>query len=173
MNEDPSRKRLGRGLAQLIGDMDAATPVQPVAVTPDRRVPIELISRNPRNPRREFSAELLDDLAQSIRTHGLVQPIVVRPDPQDAGRFEIIAGERRWRAAQQAGLSEVPVVLKQVDDRQALEIAIVENVQRSDLNPVEEALGYHQLIAEHDYTQADLGSVIGKAAAMLPIRCAC
>ena len=163
MNEDPSRKRLGRGLAQLIGDMDAPAAVQIPAVLPDRRVPIELISRNPRNPRREFTLELLEDLAQSIRTHGLVQPIVVRPDPVHQGRYEIIAGERRWRAAQQAGLSEVPVMLKDVDDRQALEIAIVENVQRSDLNPVEEALGYHQLIAEHDYTQADLGTVIGKS----------
>jgi ParB family transcriptional regulator, chromosome partitioning protein len=163
MNEDPSRKRLGRGLAQLIGDMDAPAAVQTPAVLPDRRVPIELISRSARNPRREFAPELLEDLAQSIRTHGLVQPIVVRPDPSQQGRYEIIAGERRWRAAQQAGLSEVPVVLKDVDDRQALEIAIVENVQRSDLNPVEEALGYHLLIAEHDYTQADLGTVIGKS----------
>ena len=163
MNEDPSRKRLGRGLAQLIGDMDAPASVQTPVVFPDRRVPIELISRNPRNPRREFTPELLEDLAQSIRIHGLVQPIVVRPDPKHQERYEIIAGERRWRAAQLAGLSEVPVMLKEVDDRQALEIAIVENVQRSDLNPVEEALGYHQLIADHEYTQADLGTVIGKS----------
>jgi ParB family transcriptional regulator, chromosome partitioning protein len=163
MNEDPSRKRLGRGLAQLIGDMDVPVATQAPAVSADRRVPIELISRNPRNPRREFSPELLEDLAQSIRAHGLVQPIVVRPDPAHQGRYQIIAGERRWRAAQQAGLSEVPVMLKPVDDRQALEIAIVENVQRSDLNPVEEALGYQQLIVEHDYTQADLGTVIGKS----------
>ena len=163
MNDDPSRKRLGRGLAQLIGDMDAmpSAPVAPVSA--DRRVPIELISRNPRNPRREFAEDLLEDLAQSIRTHGLVQPIVVRPEPANPNRYEIIAGERRWRAAQRAGLNEVPVVIRQVDDRQALEIAIVENVQRSDLNPVEEALGYQQLIDEHDYTQADLGSVIGKS----------
>ena len=163
MNDDPSRKRLGRGLAQLIGDMDVppSAPVTPVFA--DRRVPIELISRNPRNPRREFAEDLLEDLVQSIRTHGLVQPIVVRPEPANPNRFEIIAGERRWRAAQRAGLNEVPVVIRQVDDRQALEIAIVENVQRSDLNPVEEALGYQQLIDEHEYTQADLGSVIGKS----------
>lgn len=163
MNDDPSRKRLGRGLAQLIGDMDLPASGHVSAVSPDRRVPIELISRSPRNPRREFAQELLEDLAQSIRTHGLVQPIVVRPDRQKAGTFEIIAGERRWRAAQLAGLSEVPVVLQDVDDRKALEIAIVENVQRSDLNPVEEAIGYQQLIEEHDYTQADLGTVIGKS----------
>lgn len=163
MNEDPSRKRLGRGLAQLIGDMDApqSAPVAPVSA--DRRVPIELITRNPRNPRREFAEDLLEDLVQSIRTHGLVQPIVVRPEPSNPNRYEIIAGERRWRAAQRAGLTEVPVVIRQVDDRQALEIAIVENVQRSDLNPVEEAQGYQQLIDEHEYTQADLGSVIGKS----------
>lgn len=163
MNEDPSRKRLGRGLAQLIGEMDAAQPAPAAPVAADRRVPIELIARNPRNPRREFAEDLLEDLVQSIRTHGLVQPIVVRPEPANPNRFEIIAGERRWRAAQRAGLTEVPVVIRAVDDRQALEIAIVENVQRSDLNPVEEALGYQQLIDEHDYTQADLGAVIGKS----------
>ncbi len=163
MNEDPSRKRLGRGLAQLIGDMDAVPSAPTAPVFADRRVPIELISRNPRNPRREFAEDLLEDLVQSIRTHGLVQPIVVRPEPANPSRFEIIAGERRLRAAQRAGLNEVPVVIRQVDDRQALEIAIVENVQRSDLNPVEEALGYQQLIDEHEYTQADLGSVIGKS----------
>lgn len=163
MNEDPSRKRLGRGLAQLIGDMDVPAAAQTTPILPDRRVPIELIARNPRNPRREFSAELLEDLAQSIRTHGLVQPIVVRPNRDQPGTYEIIAGERRWRASQIAGLTEVPVVLQDVDDRKALEIAIVENVQRSDLNPVEEAVGYQQLIDEHEYTQADLGQVIGKS----------
>lgn len=163
MTEDPSRKRLGRGLAQLIGDMDVPATENVASVLPDRRVPIELISRNPRNPRREFTAELLEDLAQSIRTHGLVQPIVVRPDRERRGAYEIIAGERRWRAAQLAGLTEVPVVLQDVDDRKALEIAIVENVQRSDLNPVEEAQGYQQLITGHEYTQADLGTVIGKS----------
>ena len=163
MNDDPSRKRLGRGLAQLIGDMDVPATTQIPAVSPDRRVPIEMISRNPRNPRREFTPELLEDLAQSIRAHGLVQPIVVRPDRGRPGSYEIIAGERRWRAAQIAGLSEVPVVLQDVDDRKALEIAIVENVQRSDLNPIEEAIGYQQLIGEHEYTQADLGAGIGKS----------
>jgi ParB family transcriptional regulator, chromosome partitioning protein len=164
MNDDPSRKRLGRGLAQLIGDMDS--PIAPVAtqqVSADRRVPIEMIVRNPRNPRRDFVEEQLEDLAQSIKTHGVVQPIVVRPEPGNSARYEIIAGERRWRASQRAGLTEVPVIIRAVDDREALEIAIVENVQRSDLNPVEEALGYQQLIDDHNYTQADLGGVIGKS----------
>ena len=166
MNDDPSRKRLGRGLAQLIGDMDAP-PASESATTPsvsaDRRVPIELVVRNPRNPRRDFVEEHLEDLVQSIKQHGVVQPIVVRPEPGNEGRYEIIAGERRWRASQRAGLTEVPVIIRAVGDREALEIAIVENVQRSDLNPVEEALGYQQLIDEHDYTQADLGTVIGKS----------
>ena len=165
MTDDPSRKRLGRGLAQLIGDMDSPASENAVApaVTADRRVPIELVVRNPRNPRREFVEEQLEDLVQSIKQHGVVQPIVVRPEPGNASRYEIIAGERRWRASQRAGLTEVPVIIRAVDDREALEIAIVENVQRSDLNPVEEAMGYQQLIDEHNYTQADLGTVIGKS----------
>ncbi len=164
MNDDPSRKRLGRGLAQLIGDMDAPTsPATAAQISADRRVPIEMIVRNPRNPRRDFVEEQLEDLAQSIKMHGVVQPIVVRPEPGNSGRYEIIAGERRWRASQRAGLTEVPVIIRAVDDREALEIAIVENVQRSDLNPVEEALGYQQLIDDHQYTQADLGGVIGKS----------
>src|SRR5690606_34069651 len=127
----------------------------------DGRVPIEFVAPNPRNPRRNFAEAELADLAQSIREHGIVQPVVVRPAP--GGRYEIIAGERRWRAAQRAGLSEVPVIIRDVDDRVALELAIIENVQRADLNPVEEAQGYQQLIDEHSYTQADLGQVIGKS----------
>jgi len=162
MNEDQSRKRLGRGLAALIGDMDRpASPVQAPPVSPDMRIPIELIAPNPRNPRRHFDDAELSDLTQSIREHGLVQPIIVRPLPE--GRFELIAGERRWRASQRAGLDKVPAIVREVDDRVALELAIVENVQRSDLNPVEEALGYQQLMNEHGYTQADLGNVIGKS----------
>ena len=109
-----------------------------------------------------MEADLID-LAQSIREHGVVQPVVVRPSPQIAGQFEIIAGERRWRAAQRAGLTAIPVILRDVNDRTALELAIIENVQRADLNPVEEAAGYQQLIDEHGYTQADLGQVIGKS----------
>jgi len=162
MTEDPSRKRLGRGLAALIGEIDRPeTPNKaPVA---DGKVPIELIGPNPRNPRRTFAEEELADLAQSIREHGIVQPVVVRPAPGQPGRYEIIAGERRWRAAQRAGVTEIPVIKRDVDDRVALEIAIIENVQRADLNPVEEALGYQQLMEDHGYTQADLGQVIGKS----------
>ena len=161
MNDDPSRKRLGRGLAALIGEMDKPAQAATPSVGADSRVPIEFIGPNPRNPRRSFGETELVDLSQSIREHGIVQPVVVRPSGRD--RFEIIAGERRWRAAQRAGLTEIPVIIRDVDDRVALELAIIENVQRADLNPVEEALGYQQLIDDHNYTQADLGQVIGKS----------
>ncbi len=163
MNDDPSKRRLGRGLAALIGEMDQ--PISDIATRPavsaDRKIAIDLVLRNPRNPRKHFAEEDLRDLAASIRQHGIVQPVVVRPVAD--GKFEIIAGERRWRAAQLAGLGEVPALVREVDDRTALELAIVENVQRADLNPLEEALGYEQLIAEHGYTQNDLGEIIGKS----------
>jgi ParB family chromosome partitioning protein len=162
MVDDPSKRRLGRGLAALIGEMDQPLPVNgaPKSINPDRMVPIEQVSRNPKNPRRYFDENDLQDLSSSIRQHGIVQPVVVRMRGE---QYEIIAGERRWRAAQLAGLIEIPVIVRDVDDRTALEIAIVENVQRADLNPLEEALGYDQLIAEHGYTQNDLGEIIGKS----------
>ena len=161
MSDDPGKKRLGRGLAALIGEMDQPLDLDRPKVRADSFVPIEFVSRNPNNPRRQFDADELKDLAASIAQHGIVQPVVVRSRPQ--GRYEIIAGERRWRAAQQAGLVEIPVIVRDVDDRTALELAIVENVQRSDLNPLEEAMGYEQLIADHGYTQNDLGDIIGKS----------
>jgi ParB family chromosome partitioning protein len=163
MNDDPSKRRLGRGLAALIGEMDQ--PMSDITARPnvsaDRKVAIDLVVRNPKNPRKHFAEEDLQDLASSIRQHGIVQPVVVRTIAD--GKLEIIAGERRWRAAQLAGLNEIPVLVRDVDDRTALELAIVENVQRADLNPLEEALGYDQLIAEHGYTQNDLGEIIGKS----------
>ena len=162
MNDDPSRRRLGRGLAALIGEIDRPSQPQEVKVAADSNVPIEFLSPNPRNPRRNFAEAELTDLAQSIREHGIVQPVVVRPSGE-AGRYEIIAGERRWRAAQRAGLAKIPVIVRDVNDRVALELAIIENVQRADLNAVEEALGYQQLLEEHNYTQADLGQIIGKS----------
>ncbi|TPM26065.1 ParB/RepB/Spo0J family partition protein [Mesorhizobium sp. B2-3-4] len=163
MNEDLSRKRLGRGLAALIGEIDRPAAPEKPGMSADGKVPIEFISANPKNPRRHFGDAELTDLAQSIREHGVVQPVVARPSPTQAGRYEIIAGERRWRAAQRAGLTEIPVIIRDVNDRTALELAIIENVQRADLNPVEEAQGYQQLIDDHGYTQADLGQVIGKS----------
>jgi ParB family transcriptional regulator, chromosome partitioning protein len=163
MSDDLSKRRLGRGLAALIGEMDQPVPVgEPQrAVNADRTIPIEFIARSQRNPRRHFDENELQDLAASIRQHGIVQPVVVRT--VGVNRYEIIAGERRWRAAQLAGFTDVPVIVRDVDDRTALELAIVENVQRSDLNPLEEAMGYEQLIAEHGYTQNDLGEIIGKS----------
>jgi ParB family chromosome partitioning protein len=163
MSEDLSRKRLGRGLAALIGEIDRPVAPEKPSMSADGKVPIEFLSPNPKNPRRHFGDAELTDLAQSIREHGVVQPVVARSSPTQAGRYEIIAGERRWRAAQRAGLTEIPVIIREVNDRTALELAIIENVQRTDLNAVEEALGYQQLIDEHGYTQADLGNVIGKS----------
>ncbi|MBS3649774.1 ParB/RepB/Spo0J family partition protein [Pseudaminobacter sp. 19-2017] len=163
MNDDPSRRRLGRGLAALIGEIDKPTTPRQEPVQGDAKLPIELIEPNPRNPRRTFADADLTDLAQSVKEHGLVQPVVVRPSPGKAGRYELIAGERRWRAAQRAGLVEIPAIVREVNDRTALELAIIENVQRTDLNAIEEALGYQQLIEDHNYTQADLGQVIGKS----------
>lgn len=163
MNDENSKRRLGRGLAALIGEMDQPMPLNAPAtvVSADRQVPIEFVIRNPRNPRRNFDENELHELAASIRQHGIVQPVVVRTLARDS--YEIIAGERRWRAAQLAGFTAIPVIVRDVDDRTALEIAIVENVQRSDLNPLEEAQGYDLLIAEHGYTQNDLGEIIGKS----------
>ncbi len=163
MNDDPSRRRLGRGLAALIGEIDRPAAARQAAVAAESKAPIEFIHPNPRNPRRAFGDSDLTDLAQSIKEHGIVQPVIVRPSNAAIGHYEIIAGERRWRAAQRAGLSEVPIIVRDVNDRTALELAIIENVQRTDLNPVEEALGYQQLIDDHSYTQADLGQVIGKS----------
>ncbi|WP_299869218.1 ParB/RepB/Spo0J family partition protein [uncultured Hoeflea sp.] len=162
MADDASKKRLGRGLAALIGEIDqpVSSPAK-AAVSADRMAPIEHVTRNPRNPRRNFDPSDLEDLSRSIRQHGVVQPVVVRRAETD--RYEIIAGERRWRASQMAGLVEIPVIVRDVDDKTALEIAIVENVQRADLNALEEAQGYEQLIAQYDYTQNDLGEVIGKS----------
>ncbi|AQX20555.1 ParB/RepB/Spo0J family partition protein [Bartonella sp. WD16.2] len=176
MNDDQSKKRLGRGLAALIGDVnlnsDSAHLLNPARFTmksnmdsiiSEQLVSIELISRNLNNPRRHFTDLELENLAQSIRQHGIVQPVLVRPSPHHPGRFELIAGERRWRAAQRANLNQLPVIIRDVDDKTALELAIIENIQRADLNPIEEAMGYEMLLNEHGYTQADLAQVIGKS----------
>lgn len=163
MADDRSSKRLGRGLAALIGEMDQPAPEPEKVVARDRSVPIEMLRPNPNNPRRIFAEDDIADLAASLRAHGIIQPVVVRASAAGSDAYEIIAGERRWRAAQRAGLTAIPVIVRDVDDKAALELAIVENVQRADLNPIEEAQGYQQLIEEHGYTQADLGDVIGKS----------
>jgi ParB family chromosome partitioning protein len=159
---DEQRSRLGRGLASLIGDVggEAAHLERPRA---QRKVPIEFLKANPRNPRRAFSDAELGELAASIRQHGVIQPIVVRPIKGVQDRFEIIAGERRWRASQIAGLHEVPIVPVDVSDSDALEIAIIENVQREDLNALEEALGYHALANEFKRSQDDIAKIVGKS----------
>ena len=160
--EGTSRPRLGRGLAALIGDVgEEATPGE--RSRGQRRAPIEFLRPNPRNPRKSFREEDLVELANSIRQRGIVQPIVVRALASLPDVFEIVAGERRWRAAQLAGLHEVPIAVVEVDDKTSLEFAIIENVQRSDLNAIEEASGYQKLIDEYGYTQADLASAVGKS----------
>jgi len=157
------RSRLGRGLASLIGDVGGeAAHVERPGRTP-RKVPIEFLKANPRNPRRTFSEDELDELAASIKQHGVIQPIVVRPVKGAQDRFEIIAGERRWRASQRAGLHDVPIVTADVTDSAALEIAIIENVQRSDLNAMEEALGYHALANEYKHSADDIAKLVGKS----------
>jgi ParB family transcriptional regulator, chromosome partitioning protein len=155
------KRRLGRGLDALLGAYQSEPELKIAADGGRRTLPIDLIDRNPRNPRRDFREDDLEELAQSLKSHGIVQPIVVRPLAN--GRHEIIAGERRWRAAQRAGLHDVPVTILDVSDREALELAIVENVQRADLNAVEEARGYQALLEEFQYSQGELGDTIGKS----------
>lgn len=159
---DEARSRLGRGLASLIGDVggEAAHVDRP---RNQRKVPIEFLKPNPRNPRRTFSDAELAELAASIKQHGVIQPIVVRAIKGATDRFEIIAGERRWRAAQLASLHEVPIVPVDVTDAVALEIAIIENVQREDLNAMEEAQGYHALADEFKRSQEDIAKIVGKS----------
>jgi ParB family chromosome partitioning protein len=159
---EETRPRLGRGLAALIGDAaDEGTAV--ARARGQKKIPIAFLRPNPRNPRRTFNDTDLDELIHSIREKGIIQPILARTLPGLADTYEIIAGERRWRAAQKAGLHEVPVITVEADDRQALELAIIENVQRTDLNALEEALGYQQLEREFGYSQSELANVIGKS----------
>ena len=161
MPED-GRSRLGRGLAALIGDVGEETKKTERARS-QRRVPVEFIRPNPRNPRRDFADTELDELAASLRERGIIQPIVVRPVRGAVDRFEIIAGERRWRAAQRAGLHDVPIVLVEVTDDEALQLAIIENVQRTDLNAVEEATGYQALINDFRHSHEEIAKVVGKS----------
>jgi ParB family chromosome partitioning protein len=155
------QRRLGRGLAALIGD-DTTEEAIVQDVRSLRHVPIELIEPNPNNPRKIFKEEELEDLTRSLREKGMLQPLLVRRKP-DQRSYEIIAGERRWRAAQRAGLHDLPVLIREMTDGEALEIALVENIQRSDLNPIEEARGYAQLIEQFGYTQQKLAESVGKS----------
>ncbi len=174
MSKTPERRGLGRGLSALLGDIEevgapgegaagdagAATAGAARSATV---LPIERIRSNPDQPRRDFAERELNELANSIRQRGVIQPVVVRPDPRHPGDYQLVAGERRWRAAQRAQLHEVPVVVRELDDRAVLELAIIENVQRTDLNAVEEATGYAQLIERFSYTQEALAEIVGKS----------
>jgi len=152
--------RLGRGLAALMGDVGDEAAVTDSGRKP-RRAPVENLRPNPRNPRRMFTDAELGELSDSIRERGIIQPIVVRALQGD--NFEIIAGERRWRAAQRAGLHDVPIAVVEASDAQALEFAIIENVQRADLNPIEEASGYLALMDDFNRTQDDVAQIVGKS----------
>jgi ParB family chromosome partitioning protein len=155
-----NRPRLGRGLAALLGAANA----QPAeAARGARQTPIEFLRPNPRNPRKRFDDAELDELAASIKARGVIQPVVVRAVPGVADAYEIIAGERRWRAAQRAGIHEIPVLVVEAGDREALEIAIVENVQRADLGALEEAAGYAQLGEAYGYSHGDIARVVSKS----------
>src|ERR1700736_4200093 len=162
MAEEAARSRLGRGLAALIGDVGEETAAVERA-RGQRLVPVEFLRPNPRNPRQAYSEVELDELAASIRERGIIQPIIVRTLRGSADHFEIIAGERRWLAAQRAGMHDVPIVLFEASDSEALELAIIENVQRTDLNPLEEAMGYQALADEYKYSQDEIGKIVGKS----------
>jgi ParB family chromosome partitioning protein len=156
------RSRLGRGLAALIGDVgEESASIE--RTRNQKRVPIEFLKPNPRNPRRQFVEHDLEELSASIRERGIIQPILVRTARGAADQYEIIAGERRWRAAQRAGMHDVPIVLLEVSDKEALELAIIENVQRADLNALEEAGGYQALADEFKYSQDDIAKIVGKS----------
>ena len=151
-----SSKGLGKGFAALMGDLDVASNDSPYQM-----LPIHKVEPNPNQPRRDFDEEELQALAESITIHGIIQPLTVRE--LNSGYYQIIAGERRWRAARIANLSEVPVVVVEADDKKAMELALIENLQRQDLNPVEEALGYQSLIEEYDMTQEEAAARVGKS----------
>lgn len=152
-----SNKGLGKGLGALLGDFD-----EPVSAnSPYRSLPIYKIEPNPDQPRRDFDEEELQDLSDSIRVHGVIQPLTVRETA--TGYYQIIAGERRWRASRMAGLTEIPVVIVEADDKKAMELALIENLQRQDLNPVEEALGYQSLMDNYGMTQEEAACRVGKS----------
>ncbi len=155
--------RLGRGLAALLGDIQMQPPAEALAGV--RHLPIDLLDPNPFQPRTTFDESMLDELANSIRSHGILQPLLVRAQPDKPERFQIIAGERRWRAAALAGLHDVPVLVREMTDSDAAAAALVENLQRQDLNAMDEAEGYQRLIHEFGLTHESMGDVVGKSRA--------
>lgn len=165
MPDNAQKRPMRRGLSALMADVGVSSAeMSDVRTTnPDRLIPIEAIHPNPNQPRRTFVEEDLSDLASSIAQKGVLQPLIVRPDPEQRSSYQIVAGERRWRAAQRAGLHELPVIVRDLDDTEVLEIAIVENIQRSDLNAMEEAQGFRQLMEKFGHTQEQLSNVLGKS----------
>ncbi len=163
MSDDQKGKRLGRGLSALLGETEFDPAEVPGPSDGLTMLPIEYLQRNPDQPRRHFDEDDLNDLAKSIKKKGILQPIVVRPLKDEASSYQIVAGERRWRAAQLAAQHEVPVIIKDLTDSETMEIALIENVQRADLNPIEEAMGYKSLMDNFDYTQKQLAKDIGKS----------
>jgi ParB family transcriptional regulator, chromosome partitioning protein len=155
----PHTPRLGRGLAALLGESEASSEQRGST----QAVSLDLLEPGPFQPRRDMAPEAMEDLVASIRAHGVLQPILVRPQPGNPGHYEIIAGERRWRAAQQAGLHEIPVLLRDLTNAEAMGAALVENLQRQDLNAIEEAEGYQRLVEEFGLTQEQLGAAVGKS----------
>ena len=164
-----AKKRLGRGLAALIGDdlpqvtISETTSEAPAVAPGLQRVPVEELAPSPDNPRKTFDDGELEELARSIASKGVLQPVVARPARKGPARYEIVAGERRWRAAQRAGVHEIPVVVRDLSDAEALEIMLIENIQRSDLNAMEEALGYARLMEQFNYTQQQLAETLSKS----------
>jgi len=168
MDKKQERRGLGRGLSALMADVNlSGDESEPGSASPakvaDRQVPIEAVRPNPDQPRRQFAQDDLDSLCASIKEKGILQPLLVRPDPADPEIFQIVAGELRWRAAQMAQLHEVPVLVRALSDTEALEVAIIENIQRADLNAVEEAQGYRQLMDRFGHTQEKLAQALGKS----------
>ena len=165
MSKKKDRKGLGRGLSALMADIDRDTKItsNTISNTSSNMLPIEKVIANPNQPRQDFNKEDLEDLTQSIASRGIIQPIIVRVSKENNDLYQIVAGERRWRAAQKAQLHEVPVVVRDFTDEELLEVAIIENVQRSNLNPVEEALAYKVLIDNFNYTQEQVATGLGKS----------
>lgn len=167
MAEKRKTRGLGRGLSALMADVNVEPTTQIAEPNsprrPDMMVPIEKIAPNPDQPRRIFTADQLDELADSIRAKGVIQPLIVRDRPGVAGEYEIVAGERRWRASQMAQLHELPVLVRDFDDTEVLEVAIIENIQRADLNPIEEAAGYRQLMDRFGHTQEKMAEALSKS----------
>ncbi|MEP3297220.1 MAG: ParB/RepB/Spo0J family partition protein [Lentilitoribacter sp.] len=159
------RRGLGRGLSALMADvaLDEGISAEKSGPKSDFLIPVEKIRPNPDQPRRTFSEDALKELSESIREKGIIQPLIVRQDPKDPDMFEIVAGERRWRAAQLAQLHELPAIVRSLDDTEVLEIAIIENIQRADLNAVEEAVGYRQLMDRFGHTQEKLAEALSKS----------